>query len=169
MAGKLVLIIAGTGQGKTTKVKKLIDGKKCMVFDVNGEYNELPFDVEQDRSRFYNPDVREFLKVVPEKHQGTICVFEEATGFFAGAAQKETKKIIVGKRHPVDYGGRDLLFVFHTIGSVPPFLIETADYIILGKTADEPNRVKTKSSKLYGPFLRVQKYPKYQFMTIKNI
>ena len=164
----LILLIAGTGQGKTTKIKSIIKGKRCLVYDVNGEYNELPFDANKPRSRFFSDNVKDFLQIVPEKHNGTICVFEEATGFFAGATGKETKKIIVGKRHPVDGGGRNLLFVFHTINSVPPFLLDTADYIFLGATGDEMNRVKQKSSKLLPYFLKLRNLKKYTFLTIKN-
>ena len=167
--GKLVLIIAGTNQGKTTKVKQLINNRACLVYDVNGEYSDLSTDIKEERSRFFSTSVKDFLKIVQQKHNGTICVFEEATGFFAGGTEKLTKQIIVGKRHPVEMGGRNLVFVFHTVGSVPPFLIETADTIILGKTGDEPNRVKSKSSKLLPVFLRVRNAPQYTFINFKNL
>ena len=168
MAGKLVVLIAGTGQGKSTKIKSLIKNAPCLVWDVNGEYDDLEFDANQPRSRFFSNNISDFLAIVPKKHGGTICVFEEATGFFSGAASKQTKQIIVGKRHPVDLGGRNLLFVFHTILSVPPFLLETADTIIVGRTGDEPNRVRTKSSKLYPVFIKMQRAPKYTFFNFKN-
>lgn len=166
--GLLILIIAGTGEGKTTKVKSIINGRRCLVYDVNGEYQDLPTDANKERSRFFSDNVNDFLNIVSRKNKGTICVFEEATGFFAGGTSKTTKKIIVAKRHPISEGGRNLIFVFHTINSIPPFLIDTADVIILGKTGDEPNRVKVKSSKLYPIFLHVRNQRKYYFYNLKN-
>lgn len=167
--GKMILLIAATQQGKTTKCKAIIKDKPCLVFDVNGEYDDLSDDANDDRCRYFSENVKDFLNIVPHKHGGTVCVFEEATGFFAGATQKDTKKIIVGKRHPVARGGRNLIFVFHSIQSVPPFLLSTADVIILGKTGDEYRQVKAKASKLLAPFVRLQKSPQYSFLNIKNI
>ena len=166
---KLILVIAGTGQGKTTKIKELISGKSCCVFDVNGEYPDLSTNINDYRCRFFSSNIKDFLKLVQQKHGGSICVFEEATGFFSGAAAPLTKQVIVGKRHPVEAGGRNLVFVFHTINSVPPFLLETADYIILGKTGDDLNRVKKKSIKIFPYFYKVLRLPKFQFLNIKNI
>ena len=166
--GLLILVIAGTGEGKTTKVKNLIKGRPCLVFDVNGEYEDLEYDVNLPRSRYYNSDISKFVDIVPTKHGGTAIVFEEATNFFAGSTQKHMKQIIVGKRHPEAKGGRNLIFVFHTINSVPPFILDTADIICLGKTRDEEGRVKQKSRKLLAPFQRLQREPKYTFYNIKN-
>lgn len=167
--GQMILLIAATRQGKTTKAKELIAGKPCFVFDVNGEYDALSWDANEKRSRFFNEDFREFLKVVPQKHGGTICVFEEATNFFSGGTLKATKSVIVGKAHPVDMGGRALLFIFHSIASVPPFLFDNADYIVLGKTGDTLDRVKQKRDILVPYYLKLRKAPKYTFFAIKNI
>ena len=167
--GKMILIIAGTGQGKSTKVKSLIHNKACLVWDVNGEYGDLPFDANANRCRFFSQEIKDFLEIVPKKHGGTIVVCEEATGFFQGATGKETKKIIVGKRHPVDLGGRNLIFVFHTINAVPPFILDTADTIIIGKTGDDANRVRQKSRKLLSVWQKVMAMPKYTFINFKNI
>ncbi len=34
----LILVIGMTGQGKSPYILKMIEGKKCFVFDVNNEY-----------------------------------------------------------------------------------------------------------------------------------
>lgn len=170
--GVMMLVIAGTKQGKTTKIKSIIgNSAPCLIFDVNGEYGDIvpSTDIKDDRSRFFSHDVKDFLEIVPGKHGGTICVFEEATGFFKGATNKKTSQIIVGKRHPVAHGGRSLIFVFHTVNSVPPELLANADFISLGRTGDEPQVIRRKSQKCYQAYLQLQGKPKFSFITFKNI
>jgi hypothetical protein len=169
-SGKLILVIGGTGSGKTTFIKeKILKGKpECLVYDVNNEYDELDMDANAPRGRWWGA-VKGFIAITPFKHNGCIVVFEEATGFFEGAATKETKQIIVGKRHslPPNTGGRNLIFVFHTINSVPPFLFGTANTVCLMKTNDEPHQVKRKCAKLLAPFLKLQNAPQYSRINVK--
>ena len=170
--GIMMLVIAGTRQGKTTKVKKIIGSNApALIYDVNGEYGDIipSTDTTEKRSRFFSKDVNDFLQIVGTKHNGTICVFEEATGFFKGATNKKTSQIIVGKRHPVEHGGRSLIFVFHTVNSVPPELLSNADYISLGRTGDEGQVIKRKSMKCYRAWQQLQGKPMYHFETFKNI
>lgn len=165
--GKCILIIGGTGQGKSTFIKKAIENKPCLVYDVQGEYSYLPTDINQPQSRFFNTDPQQFIEICKLKHNGTICVFEEATGFFSGRTSKEMKQLILSKRHPVDKGGRNLLFIFHYIQAVPPSIINMADEVVLFKTSDELSLFKNKFPRLIIPFQRVQRLPKYHSLRIK--
>ena len=165
--GKLILVIGGTGQGKSTFLKKAIENKPCIVYDVQGEYSYLPTDVNSPQSRFFNSDPHKFIELCKLKHNGTICIFEEATGFFRGRSSKEMMQLILSKRHPVDKGGRNLIFVFHYIQAVPPSIINMCDEVILFKTSDELNLFKTKFPRLIQPFLKVKQMQKYQSLRIK--
>lgn len=165
--GKCITVIAATGQGKTTFVKNMIKGNRCFVFDVNGEYEELCNDTTQPRSKYFGSN-KEFMKMASNKHGGTICVFEEATGFLVGAMQKDVREFIIAKRHPVGQGGRNIVFLFHTIGSVPPFIFDMSDYIVLFKTGDDVGTVKKKRLKLLPYFLKLQQAPRHSKVIIKN-
>ena len=166
--GQLIIFIGGTGSGKTTAVKKLIaPAPESIVYDVNGEYQEYPFDANAKKSRFFDPDVDKFLEVCSYKNNACACVCEEATNFFAGAAQAKTRAAMVAKRHPQELGGRNYIFVFHTINSVPPFLFGMSNTVCLFKTNDELHQVKKKCAKLVGAFLKLQKEPKYSRINIE--
>lgn len=164
--GKCIVVIAATGQGKSTWVKDLTKHSPLFVYDVNGEY-ELSEDVTLQRSKFFG-DNRRFMELCKGKHGGTFCIFEEATGFMVGAMQKEVREFIIAKRHPVTLGGRNIVFLFHTIGSVPPFIMDMADYIVLFKTGDDVGTVKRKRMKLLPYFLRLQNAPRHTKIIIKN-
>ncbi len=156
-----------TGEGKSSLARKLAEGKPLCVFDVNDEWLDCSTDLNQPRCRFFG-DEKKFIEICQNKHGGTFCVLEEATGFFVGAVGLEMRRLVIGKRHPVEKGGRNIVFLFHDINSVPPFLLNTADYIVLGKTGDDINTVKKKRIKLVRPFLQLQRMPKHSRIIIKN-
>lgn len=168
-----VTLIAGTGQGKTTMVKSLIERKPCLVFDVQAEYSELSTDLNATRCRLTpsqgRNSHRDFMTVAGRKHGGTWCVFEEATGFLMGAQQSDMRAFLVAKRHPQEKGGRNILFVFHNIAAVPPFILAMSDYFVLFKTGDNPNEVKKKAPKLLPAFQQLTRMPKHSKLVIKNI
>ena len=170
--GKMTLLIGGTGQGKSTFLRNMINGEgvkpPCFIYDVNAEHNYLPFDNNAPRGRYFG-DMREFIKMCENKHGGTYCVFEEATGFFVGAMQKNMRQLCIGKRHPVAKGGRNLVFIFHSISSVPPFLFDMADYTVLFKTNDDVNTIKRKREKMLPYFIEVSRRPQFKPLVIKNI
>jgi hypothetical protein len=164
----LYCIIATTGEGKTTLTKKLTDNKPLFVFDVNGEYPELTHDLNQPRCRYYG-DPLKFIEIASNKHNGTFCVLEEATGFLHGRSGEELRKFLIGKRHPIEKGGRNIITIFHTIQSVPPFILDMANYIVLFKTGDDISAVKKKRAKLVPYFLKLQNLPQYSKCIIKNV
>jgi hypothetical protein len=168
MNNLLILAIGGTGQGKTSFVRKITEGKPLLLYDVNGEHSDLTGDTTQARSRYFG-DPADFIELCRHKHGNTYCVFEEATGFLMGTMQKDMRAFCVAKRHPVDLGGRSIIMLFHTIASVPPFLLDMADMIVLFKTGDSVNEVKRKRPKLLEPYLKLQTAPRHSKLIIKNI
>jgi len=166
---QVILIVASAGNGKTTKVKKITEGRPCIVYDPTGEYDHLEWDVNLARSRYYNSDYEKFIELCNTKHGGTICVFEEATSFLEGATGKKMKELITKRRHPLDKGGRNIVLVFHTVNTIPPFLLDNANFIILGKTGESFERIKRKKPELYKVAMYVKQAPKYTFVNYKNI
>ncbi len=165
MAGKLIIICAMTGQGKTTFVKNaLARVTNKLVFDINNEYQDLPLDNELTASRYIEGDYREFVDIAANK-RNTAVVFEDATGFFSGRVGQETSRMIVQKRH----SGNDYYFLFHSIQRIPKAIYELANFVILFKTNDEFDTVKKRFAKLYPPFCNLQNSRQYSKEIIKLI
>lgn len=165
--GRIYTLIASTGEGKTTLVRKLIGGSPACVYDVNGEYSDFSNDINQPRCKYFGMPAK-FVEICRNKHHGTWCVFEDATGFLSGKQEDAMRQFCVAKRHPLPLGGRNIIFLFHTIGSVPPFLLDMSDYIVLFKTGDDLKTVKRKRSKLVLPFMQLQRMPKFSKKIIQN-
>jgi hypothetical protein len=170
----LILIIGGTGQGKSPFIKSYCDGKNVFVFDVQNEYgsktkykNEKPYNLstsDSNRQRFIIADELAFIKKCQSKTK-TICVFEESTMFFQGAINKEMRKLIFSKAH----SGNVYILVFHSINSVPPRIMEATDYVVLFKTADENKTVEKKFPRLLNSFNLLKKKKSGEYLIIKNL
>lgn len=161
--GNMYIVIGGPGEGKTPFCKKMVGGgdsgepeKRCLVFDINNEYGQRtkyqgqkPFNLSANvrdlRSRYVGDNIETFLAVAMGK-QNTVVVMEEATAFFEGRTSKLTRRLIINRAHT----GNVYLFLFHSINSVPPRIMEIANYVVLFKTNDEHDTVYRKYSRL-GP------------------
>jgi Cdc6-like AAA superfamily ATPase len=143
----LILYIGHTGTGKTHRVKTLLKQTKKDVycFDVNDEYKEHKREID---------DFKLFLENCKNLRDHNI-IFEDATGYLKGQTIEDMRKLIVAKRHKKN----NIIMLFHSINSVPPFIFELANYIVLMKTADEASTIKNKKSNLLKPFLELQKMP----------
>lgn len=171
----VILVIGGARQGKTPFIKNYCSGNNTIIFDVQNEYGErtkypgqipygLPTDIKQDRSRVIDLDVDKFIQVCNNK-RNTICVFEEATMFFQGITLKPMRKLVFSKAHTHNV----YMLVFHSINSVPPRLMESADWVILFKTNDEEKTVERKYRKLLPAFQQLQKAKDGTHLKIKTI
>lgn len=159
----LILVVGSTGQGKSTFVKDSIQGKNCLVFDVNNEYPDLDTNPLKPRSKYVGlPE--EFLQIC-FKRANSYLVFEEATGFLKGAVSKELQRLIIEKRHK----NNNLIFIFHSINRIPPAIFELSNFCVLHKTADNPKIVENKYPALFAAFQKLQKAPKYSKLIIKTI
>lgn len=172
----VLFIVAGApGMGKSPFIQKYINGRNCLIFDVANEYGHktkysgqipigLPTNTNEARSRYTGMDVDRFISLC-EKKSNTVCVFEEATGFFAGSVAAKTMRLIVGRRHT----GNVYMFVFHSINRIPPGIYEMAEYLCLLKTNDEWDTVRGKYKKLLPYFEDLQNQPNGSKHIIKLI
>jgi len=162
----LTLVIAHTGQGKTTFCKKTIQGKPCLVFDVNNEYEDLSDELNDERSRDTVLDIKGFVGYCSNHVFNKIVVIEDATGFFRGNLSGEFIRMIQRKRH----SNNNYILLFHSIASVPRQVYDFANYVILFNTNDKESDVKRKYPQLYPYFLQLQKEArKYNKKIIKLI
>lgn len=164
----LTLVIAHTGQGKTTFCKKMIEGKPCLVFDVNNEYTDLP-NVEDDpgapRSRDTQLDMPTFVNFCSQAVFNKIVVIEDATGFFRGNMSGDFIRMIQRKRH----ANNNYVLLFHSIASVPRQIKDFANYVVLFKTNDIDSDVYKKYPQIYPHYLEIKKAKKYSKKIIKLI
>lgn len=158
-------IIAGmTGQGKSVWIKNKLAGNKCFVFDVQNEYTDLSNNPLASRSRNVSLDEKQFVSQCFQK-KNTVCVFEEATGFFEGKLDKDVRRLVLSKRHT----GNVFIFCFHSISAIPPRLMQLTNFVILFKTGDEPYQVEQKFPSLLPYYNKVKTLPPYTPLQIKMI
>lgn len=154
------VIIGHTGEGKThfTKNFLLKSGKKNYVFDINNEYaNFKDTEIELE-------DFNKFTKNCLEKTD-TNFVFEDATGFMSGKTEDVMKKIVIKKRH----SRNNLIFLFHSIQDVPPFIFRLSNFVVLFRTNDLAKSVKEKEPKILKQYLELRKMPKHSKKIIKML
>jgi hypothetical protein len=160
--------------GKSPFIRKLIGtNKRCLVFDIANEYGQRtkyngqePLNLTNNnndlRSRYIGDNLSFFINLCSKKRD-TICVFEEATGFFQGMVSKETIRLIVNRYHT----NNTYCFIFHSINSIPPRIMEIANYVILFRTNDEAETVYRKYSRLGAAYDHLQSEPNGSQLNLK--
>lgn len=144
------VVIGAPGMGKSPFVRSLIEGRRCCVFDAANEYGtrvkyqgQTPVNLSVNpadmRCRMVVMDMIKFIAICNTK-KDTICVFEEATGFFQGKTALPVLNLIINRYHT----GNTYVFIFHSINSVPPRIMEMANYCVLFKTNDQFDNVARK-------------------------
>ena len=162
----LFLIIGHTGQGKSTWVKKSIEGKSVYVFDINNEYDYPPDRAGMfSKMRHVDADINKFIEIT-KKLKNTNIVFEDATGFLRGKQGAPLMRLIVSKRHT----GNVFFIFFHSINRVPPELMELSNYVVLFKTIDNIDSLKKFNNPILDKnFLELQREPQFSFKIIQLI
>jgi hypothetical protein len=162
------IVIGKPGSGKSEWVKELIRTRRSFVFDVQNEYGQrtkykgqqpLGFsdNPNAERARYVpksarlREDVEKFMEMCRHKRD-TNVVFEEATIFFEGRTGELTKTLIINRIHT----GNVYYFVFHSIASVPPRIMQMASFVVLFATLDEDTQVGQKYSRLFVPYKELQ-------------
>lgn len=169
------LVIGAPGMGKSPYAQKMIEGRRCFVFDVNNEYGNrtkypgqkplnLSTDIKAERCRYVGWDVKHFLELALQK-KNTVIIMEEATAFFRGRQSQLTSRLIIGRKHT----GNVLVFLFHSINRVPPELMEMTEWVILLKTNDEPSRISSKYAQLIDPYKKLRDMPNGSKEVIKML
>lgn len=163
--GKNIILVAHTGQGKSTFAKKLIENSPSFVFDVQNDYSDhqLKEGEKQKKGRFIGlPE--DFANLALSRRKSFI-VFEEATAFFEGRTSDTVRKILIDKRHKQN----TIIWIFHSINSINPRIFEISDYIVLFKTGDDQTQVKRKRKEIYTLFEYLQGCENYSHIIIDNI
>ncbi len=172
-------VIGAKGQGKSEWVKETVRSKRAFVFDVQNEYGtrtkyqgQVPLNFSDNPNSLqarYTPksarikdDAEKFMEMCLTK-RNTIIVFEEATIFFEGRTSDLTRTLMVNAVHT----GNVYIFVFHSVASVPPRIMQMCNFVVLHKTLDEDTTVASKYNRLFIPYLDLQQKPKGSRVIIK--
>lgn len=157
MASNVVSLVAGgRGTGKTDKIKNDVISpsplpKKLIVdtFDSQiwrnmktysnpfGEQIQIPImkieDLDVWRNGLYrivSSDSDLVFNEIDEHLQNALVVFEDATKYIGKSLSKSTKKFIYDSKQK----NLNLVFVFHSLASIPPDLVRAADTLTIFKT-----------------------------------
>jgi hypothetical protein len=167
MRNNIVSVIVGTrGTGKTDFVKNLLCSslsgfKKKLVVDTfdsdvwknlktwnwsNQENILVPILPPENFSRWnsgiyrmFHSDTDYLMQLIQDHANNCQIVFEDATKYVGSKLSKDMKKFVLDSKQK----NLDLIFIFHSLGSVPPDLIRVADTLTLFKTNEgEPSKDK---------------------------
>ncbi len=158
---KVILVVGGKGTGKTTYVKACLSQvheKARMVYDVNNEYKDLyPYDILP---------INTFKEKVSNVSNAMV-VFDEATISFPNRGyDKNIVDLLVRTRHTNNI----TFLVYHTIRSIPIYIYNLSNHIVLFKTGEDEYIIDKKYNDLLETFLIVKKNESYHFrMTIERM
>ena len=135
MSGKCILIVGARGMGKSTTLRnelKKANKKSLIIYDVNGEHKDLypypliPFEEFTDMcSRVYN----------------AVIVIEEATIYLSNRGNNfDVKEFLVKARHR----NNTVFMNYHSLRSLPIYIYDLSDFIVLHKTKDKQSLVEKK-------------------------
>lgn len=130
---KAIIIVGGTGCGKTYFTKQLIKNvhkNALLVFDVNNEYKEYyPYP--------FNPDIDDFLSKCSKVTNG-VFLFEDATAFLSNRGRSDQlTKILVAKRHTKN----TIILLFHSMRAIPKYIMDLSNMVVIFKTNDPEKKV----------------------------
>ncbi len=127
IGGKGIIVVGGTGMGKTTFIKtclSMTNKEVVYLYDVNNEYDEYT------PENYSLPDFKDFCNRSVQLKQSVI-VFEEATIFLDNrGSNNQVISMLVRKRHTEN----TIFLVFHTIRSIPKNLLGLCNLMVLHKT-----------------------------------
>lgn len=160
--GKAIIVVGGTGMGKTSFIKGClshIHKDNIWLYDVNNEYTDYinPYPIDPISRVPKLPEFKRFCERACTLQENVI-VFEEATIFLNNKGSNQmVVDMLVRKRHT-----QNLIFLaFHSLRSVPKYLLDLCNVLVLHKTTADPDDVveKFNNPDLLKAFLYIKNAP----------
>ena len=133
----VIIVIGAREQGKSTYIRNVLlrnsQGKKIYAHDPNLEYSGV---IKLGSSLF------DFVSKTVSKRD-SIIIFEEATIYFTSVKRSE-QIIEILARSSKAHLNNDIIFVFHSLRSLPVWLLDMSNYLVIFKTNDRPQTFRTK-------------------------
>lgn len=131
-----IVIVGQPRAGKTSRAKRIVAaiGAPVVVNDVNAEWGQRPLDLS------------EFLDIAESRHgKPTTFVWEEATSYLdavaaSGKDKKRTVNALIRRFHTKHVN----VLLFHSLRTVPVWVMDYTDLLVLFKTADRPSLIRSK-------------------------
>lgn len=162
MFSEWIIVVGRRKSGKTTfclETIKNLNKESLFIYDINNDYKEFfnyPFLKYED-----------FIEVA-ECLKKTFFVFEEATIYLNNrGTSPKLLQILIRSRHTGNSG----ILVFHSIRSVPLYIYELCNYLVLFKTNDvsEATSRELKDERIKEAFYNLKKNPDPHAKIIINI
>lgn len=162
--GLNIAVIGGPGAGKTTYIKdklnQIKDGENW-IYDPNEEY------LEYDNQYLGLMHTKEFARITNKLAKYSKVIFEEATAFLRhGTSDANIIEMLTRKRHKRNIH----VFVFHSFGSLPVWVLPYLDYLVLFETRDRTDLIEKKYSEnpeLLAAYLKQKRKGRFEYTTIK--
>lgn len=135
---KAIILVGEQGRGKSTEAKRIISyfpNKDLYVYDINNDY-----------SKFKNnkikglPTMEQFLQICSSV-KNSVIIFEEATIFFDNKSRSEhIVNLLVRNFHTKNV----IVFLFHSVRSIPVNIMDYVKYIRIYHTNDRLTLIQSK-------------------------
>lgn len=135
---KAIVLIGEQGRGKSTEAKNILDNfshKDLYCYDINGDYKNY-----RNNKIKGLPSMEQFLQIC-DHVKNSVIVFEEATIFFDNKSRSETiVNLLVRNFHTKNV----VIFLFHSLRSVPVNIMDFVQFIKIFHTNDRYTLIKNK-------------------------
>lgn len=163
----MILIVGNRGTGKTDFCKNeiILPGQKnfpkTLIIDTfdsevwhdlktfknpDGFHTKInvinPKDLGRWRSgiaRMFSGDVQPMLASIQQFAKNTLLIFEDATKYVGSRLTDDMRRFVLDSKQK----NLDIVFIFHSLASIPPELVRISDILVLFKT-NEGEVSKTK-------------------------
>lgn len=136
---KAFIIVGEQGRGKTTEAERIINSNNLdlYAYDVHASY----YNKFKERSKIKGrPSMFDFLQIV-SKVKNSIIIFEEATIFFGNKSRSEIIiELLVNNFHT----NNCIIFLFHSLRSVPVEIMDFVQFIKIFHTNDRLTLIQNK-------------------------
>lgn len=158
---KVILIVGQRKTGKTTDLRNLIKNvhpSALLLHDISNQFTDL-------YKKPFLP-INEFTKVCNKISEGVIA-FEEATVFIGHHKLEDVAEFLVTSRHRKN----TVIFVFHSLRSIPRYIYDLSNIVILHKTKDNISFVQSRfeDDELSKIFLQVKNHASPFFSMIHSM
>jgi hypothetical protein len=107
------------------------------------------------RYRIFSADTALIMQLIQQHAYQCTIVFEDATKYIGSKLTRDMQYFVLDSKQK----DLDLIFIFHSLGQIPPDLIRVADNITLFKTNDRKVPAKTDFPEIEKAFKSVNAHP----------
>jgi len=156
---KVILIVGNRATGKTDFSKNLLfkmsnHFPKSLVVDtfdsdvwsnlktwnnpqnMNINVNNIPIQKfknwKSGIGKMFSSDTSKIMTQISKYAMNTFIIFEDATKYIGSRLQDDMRRFVLDSKQK----NLDLVFIFHSLASVPPELVRVSDILILFKTSE---------------------------------